>query len=133
LTTLHSFDGTDGQEPYAGLVQGTVGTFYGTTVYGGARTCASPGCGTVFTLSVGLGPFVKTNPAAGKVGATIGILGTDLTGATGVNFNGTATAFRVVSSSFIDAKVPSGATTGTVQVQLPGGPLSSNVSFIVLH
>jgi len=56
-----------------------------------------------------------------------------LTGATGVNFNGTATAFRVVSSSFIDAKVPSGATTGTVQVQLPGGPLSSNVSFIVLH
>ena len=54
--------------------------------------------GTIFSLSVGFGPFVKTNPEAGKVGATVGILGTDLTGATGVKFNGTETAFRVVSS-----------------------------------
>jgi hypothetical protein len=69
---------------------------------------------------------------AGNVGSTVGILGTNLTGATGVKFNSTETAFRVVSSSFIEAKVPSGATTGTVQMQLPSGLLSSNVPFIVL-
>ena len=76
---------------------------------------------------------METNPAAGKVGSNVGILGTDLTGATGVTFNGTETAFRVVSSSFIEAKVPSGATSGKGTVQLPTGPLSSNVPFIVLR
>ena len=110
------------------LTQDTSGNFYGTAELGGAN-----GDGTAFSLSVGLGPFVETNPAAGKVGTTVGILGTDLTGATGVKFNGTATVFRLVSSTFIEAKVPSGATTGKVTVQLPGGTLSSNVPFIVLH
>ena len=76
---------------------------------------------------------MKTNPEAGKVGATVGILGTDLTGATGVKFNGTETAFRVVSSSFLEAKVPSGVTTGTIQVQTPLGTLNSNVPFIVVR
>jgi len=141
LTTLYSFCGAsgcpDGADP-VGLMQDTNGTFYGITLAGGANNSPScdvyyvAGCGTVFSLSMGLGPSVKTNPVAGKVGATVGILGTDLTGATSVKFNGTATAFRVVSSSFIEAKVPSGATTGTVQVQLPSGTLSSNVPFIVL-
>jgi uncharacterized repeat protein (TIGR03803 family) len=131
LTTLYSFcsqtNCADGIAANA-LVQDTNGIFYGTTQTGGN----SDNAGTVFSLSVGLGPFVKTNPAAGKVGATVGILGTDLTGATGVKFNGTGTAFRVVSSSFIEAKVPSGATSGTVQVKLPSGTLSSNMPFFVL-
>jgi len=126
LTTLHSFDGTDGNQPYAGLLQDTNGIFYGTTYEGGATDN-----GTVFALSMDLGPFVKTNPVAGKAGETVGILGTNLTGATSVTFNGTQTAFRVVSKTFIEAKVPSGATSGTVQVQLPSAMLSSNVPFIV--
>ena len=133
LTTLHNFAGTDGSEPTE-MLQDTDGSFYGMTFSGGdSSNCGNYGCGTVFSLSMGLGPFVKTNPAAGKVGATVGILGTNLTGATGVKFNGTATAFRVVSSTFIEAKVPSGATTGKVTVQLPCGTLSSNVPFIVLR
>ena len=88
--------------------------------------------GTVFSLSVGLGPFVETQPTYGKVGAVVKILGTDLTGATSVSFNGTAAAFTVVSTSEITTTVPAGATSGTVQVVTPSGTLSSNVPFRVL-
>ncbi|HUI83547.1 MAG TPA: choice-of-anchor tandem repeat GloVer-containing protein [Candidatus Binatia bacterium] len=45
LTTLHSFNGTDGVGPTAGLLQATNGFFYGTTSAGGAG-----GYGTVFSL-----------------------------------------------------------------------------------
>jgi hypothetical protein len=36
--------------------------------------------GTVYRLSVGLGPFVETNPTSGKVGTAVTILGNNLTG-----------------------------------------------------
>ena len=56
LTTLVSFDGTNGDSPYASLVQGVDGNFYGTTVYGGANNSGicdnfvNEGCGTVFKI-----------------------------------------------------------------------------------
>jgi len=131
LTTIHSFCSqpacADGQYPAAGLAQDTNGNLYGTTADGGAN-----GDGTVFSLSVGLGPFVETQPTATKVGATVNILGTNLTGATSVNFNGKAATFTVMSSSEITTTVPAGATTGEVQVVTPSGMLLSNVSFRVL-
>jgi uncharacterized repeat protein (TIGR03803 family) len=130
LTTLYSFCShgcTDGRHPYAGLVQDTNGDFYGTTHEG-----ASNNGGTVFRLSVGLGPFVKPRPPFGKVGAAVKILGTDLTGATSVSFNGTVAVFEVVSSSEITTTVPAGASSGEVQVVTPSGTLSSNASFSVV-
>jgi uncharacterized repeat protein (TIGR03803 family) len=54
LIWLHSFDGTDGANPTAGLVLGTDGNFYGTTSGGGNYTaCAVVGCGTVFKITAG--------------------------------------------------------------------------------
>lgn len=54
LTTLHSFNGTDGGQPIGGLVQGTDGNFYGTTEEGGDPVCPdSLGCGTVFKITAG--------------------------------------------------------------------------------
>jgi hypothetical protein len=72
-------------------------------------------------------------PKSGKVGAGIQILGTNLNGATRVAFNGAGATFHVNSSgSAISTSVPSGATTGTVQVTLASGAiLSSNVEFQV--
>ena len=130
FTTLQNFDSTDGSYPYAGLIQATNGKFYGATFAGGTSTACSYGCGTVFSLSVGLGPFVETLPNSGEVGAAIRILGTDLTGATSVSFNGTAAKFKVVSNSEIETNVPSGATTGTVEVTTKN-TLKSNVVFRV--
>ena len=126
LTVLHSFSGPDGSNPQGGLVQGTDGNLYGATTGGGASFG-----GAVFSLSMGLGPFVKTLPASGKVGSAVRILGTNLSGATGVGFNGTAAAFTVLSPTEISTNVPAGATTGSVRVIAPGGDLSSNVLFRV--
>jgi uncharacterized repeat protein (TIGR03803 family) len=45
LTTLHSLSGLDGETPYAGLMQASDGSFYGTTVDGGTY-----GYGTIFRM-----------------------------------------------------------------------------------
>jgi len=46
VTTLYSFSSSDGTYPWAGLVQGTDGNFYGTTYLGGANNY-----GTVFKIT----------------------------------------------------------------------------------
>lgn len=138
LTTLYNFctqtNCADGSTPYGALLQGTDGDFYGTTPQGGqVNQQCNTGCGTIFRLSMGLAPFVKSLPTAAKVGKRVGILGTDLTGATRVTFNGTAASFKVVSASLIKTTVPAGATTGPIQVTLPNGVLQSNVPFVVVQ
>jgi len=135
--TLYSFCSesacTDGEVPYAPLIQDTNGMIYGTTGAGGTGASCGVGCGTVFSLNVGLPPFVKTEPTSGRVGVKIDILGTNLTGSASVTFNGTAATFTVVSPSLITATVPAGATTGAVKVLTPGGTLKSNVPFRVIQ
>jgi uncharacterized repeat protein (TIGR03803 family) len=131
LTTLHNFTNTDGSGPFEALLQGTDGNFYGQTSFGGDLQDCKFGCGTIFKLSVGLGPFVTSQTYSGKVGAKVTILGTNLTGATGVKFHRTAAQFSVVSPSEITATVPTGATTGRIQVTTPGGVLTSNTPFYV--
>jgi|SRR5580704_4977384 uncharacterized repeat protein (TIGR03803 family) len=132
LTTLYSFCSqpgcADGSTSYGGIIQGTDGDFYGTTSVGGVNPSSY---GTVFSLSVGLRPFVETLPSSGKVGAKVTILGSNLTGATGVSFNGRVATFTVVSESEITTTVPTGATTGTVEVTTPRGTLKSNTKFRV--
>jgi uncharacterized repeat protein (TIGR03803 family) len=129
-TTLYDFcarrDCPDGVHPLATLVQDTNGT-----LYGAASSDGVSGHGTIFSFAVGLGPFVETQPTSGTVGAAVKILGTSLTGATSVTFNGTAATFTVASGSEITTTVPTGATTGKVKVVTPGGTLSSNVPFRV--
>jgi uncharacterized repeat protein (TIGR03803 family) len=127
LTTLHTFDITDGVYPFGGLTQATNGQLYGTTYQDGGACC-----GTVFSLDMGMSPFVKTVPTSGKVGARVDILGTNLTNATSMTFNGTpAESFTVTRRSEITTTVPAGATSGTVRVVTPSGTLVSNVPFRV--
>jgi hypothetical protein len=55
---VHSFgEGTDGSDPYAGLIFDTLGNLYGTTYHGGTGLCTENsggpviGCGAVFEIA----------------------------------------------------------------------------------
>jgi hypothetical protein len=125
---LHSFQGTDGAQPYGPVTQATGGKIYGTATNGTGGASQ----GTIFGVLTGLGPFVGFDGNAGKIGQTIGILGQGFTGTSNVAFNGTSATFAVKSNTFITAVVPVGATSGFVQVTTPTGTLTSNVRFRVL-
>lgn len=131
---LYEFDGTTGSYPEVTLVQHTNGILYGDTQQGGignVNPCSSGVCGVFYSLFAGLKPFVSLVSTSGKVGKTVEILGQGFKGTTGVSFNGTPATFKVVSSTYLTAKVPSGATTGFVTVTTPSGKLTSNRKFRV--
>jgi len=115
LTTLYSFCSqsgcTDGLEPYAGLVQGTDGNFYGTTLAGGAS-----GAGTVFKMTPG-GTLTTLYSFCSQNGCTDGIepYGGLVQGTDG-NFYGT-TAFGGANAE------------GTVFKLTPSGTLTTLYSF----
>jgi uncharacterized repeat protein (TIGR03803 family) len=50
-SVVHSFMGSDGAQPNAGLVFDQAGSLYGTTTSGGNCNVDSSGCGTVFKLT----------------------------------------------------------------------------------
>ncbi len=105
LTTLHSFDLTDGSYSAGALVQGSDGNFYGTTEYGGANSCTGvyPGCGTIFKITP-TGTFTSihsfngadgSQPMAGLVAGTDGnFYGTTSEG--GAHIGGTV--FKITST-----------------------------------
>jgi len=111
LTTLHSFDLSDGAGRNRGLIQATDGNFYGTTYYGGTNNSNCnynyQSCGTVFrmtptgTLTV-LYRFDYTdgaNPAAPLIQAMDGnFYGTTSGGGNCTNFGGgCGTIFKITS------------------------------------
>jgi len=105
LTTLHSFQSTDGAYPDAGLVQGTDGSFYGTTLQGGTFGGVN-NSGTVFkitpsgTLTTLYGFCFQPNcadgnyPLAGLVQAADG----SFYGTTSVGTYSQGTVFKVTPS-----------------------------------
>jgi uncharacterized repeat protein (TIGR03803 family) len=112
-------------EPVRAPVQHTSGKFYGTTLSGGTN-----GMGSIYSLDMGLGPFVALVRYQGKPGSRAQILGQGFTGTTGVTFNGiAATSFSVVTDTYMTAVVPANATTGPLVVTTPTGPLTSNKVF----
>jgi len=131
-TVLHEFDDTTGS-PGQGLFQATNGILYGGVGGGDENSCGEfYSCGTMYSLDVGLGPFVAFVRDSGKVDEVIQILGQGFTGTTGVSLSGISAQFQVVSDTFLKAKVPAGATTGFVTVTTPSVTLSSNKPFRVL-
>jgi uncharacterized repeat protein (TIGR03803 family) len=125
FTLLHTFTGTttDGSTPFGGLIQGTDGNFYGTTLQGGAS-----GNGTIYKITSSgvfslLYSFVGgstdgSNPESGLVQGTDG------------NFYGTAFIGGVKNLGEVYTITPSGDYTvlhffagGTTDGRLPYGGL----------
>jgi subtilisin-like proprotein convertase family protein len=73
------------------------------------------------------------SPIVGNVGTNVIINGSDLTGITGVSFNGVpASSFLPISSTQISAVVPAGATTGLITLTKGGcSPAVSVTNFTV--
>jgi photosystem II stability/assembly factor-like uncharacterized protein len=104
-----------------------------------ALTCTAVGTTTTDVVILGLseGATVPTitafTPRHRGVGATVTITGTGLSGATAVDFNGTAAAIVSDSSGTIVCTVPRRATSGPISVTTPGGTVVSASRFIVRH
>lgn len=127
VTPLHQFDGATGGEPFAALYQHTNGKLYGDTHVGGTNDA-----GVFFSEDAGLRPFVTYLNVYGKPGAVVEILGQGFTSSSKVSFNGTqASSVTVVSSTYLRATVPQGATTGWITVTTSNGTLKSNKVFVV--
>jgi uncharacterized repeat protein (TIGR03803 family) len=142
LTTLHSFTGSDGAEPYAGLIQGTDGNLYGTTRVGGTN-----GYGTIFKIDTNgtalttLHSFVTSAyPFASLMQGADGYLyGTTAGGGSGDNgtifkINTNGSIFTTLHRfTFTDGALPSAelvqAADGNLYGNAAGGPTLGGVVF----
>jgi len=112
LTTLVSFGGTNGANPYAGMLRGKDGNFYGTTAAGGTN-----GYGTIFqmtpagTLTV-LASFDRTNGANPTAGLAQGVDGNFY----GTTYSGGAmgygTVFKMTTNGMLTSLVSFAGTNG---------------------
>ena len=138
LTTLYSFSGgSDGNGPFAGLVQASDGNFYGTTLFGGANNN-----GEVFSLNgVYTVPTLSSlSPASSDAGGpafTLTVKGAAFQPFSTVNWNGSPLATTYVSASELKAAVPASliATPGKVTVTVvtgAGGGTSAKKTFTAL-
>ena len=100
LTTLHSFNNSDGVHPMAGLIQGTDGNLYGTTLQSYVVNGRYGGFGTVFKITLG-GTLTTLHSFGGGDGGAYPF--TRLVQATDGNFYGIAfgggwgTIFKIAS------------------------------------
>jgi uncharacterized repeat protein (TIGR03803 family) len=115
---------TDGFSPQTPMLQHTNGKFYG------LMRGNSLGGGAVYSLNVGLAPFVNLMTTTGAVGSSIQILGQGFIGTSAVNVGGTKASFVVVTDTYITATVPAG-TSGFVTVTTTAGTLTSSRKFFV--
>ncbi|MFZ0828694.1 MAG: choice-of-anchor tandem repeat GloVer-containing protein [Verrucomicrobiia bacterium] len=116
LSTLVSFNTTNGAVPQAVLVQGTDGNYYGTTFYGGSQ-----GAGTIFKMTSGgalttLFSFSNTNGANPNAGLVQGLDG-NFYGTTQLgDSNNDGTIFQITPAGLLTSLVSFGGTNGAYPV-----------------
>jgi uncharacterized repeat protein (TIGR03803 family) len=136
LTTLISFNGANGSEPFAGLMQGSDGNFYGTTMLGGADNF-----GTVFSITPAgalttLASFNGANgsfPFGGLVQGTDGSFYGTASYSSPTGGYGPGTAFKLTPAGVLTPLVafggPHGANPAAALVLGPGGALYGTTEY----
>jgi len=123
ITTLASFNGTNGSTPSAGVTINANGNLFGTTYYGGAGG-GPVGDGAVWELTKGssaittLASFIGTNGANPDAGVTIDANGNLLGTTQGGGANNAGTVWEIQMSSVPE---PSSIVTGLIGMALAGG------------
>ena len=105
FTTLFKFDGTDGGQPQATLVQATNGALYGTTSAGGASNV-----GTVFKITPG-GRLTTLHSFCSQTNCTDGVAPNGLVQATAGDLYGTTSRGGVNGYGTVFKITPSGTLT----------------------
>jgi len=132
FTSLHSFDGGDGELPFSGLVQATDGDFYGTTYAGGAfnggtvfRMTPSGSLTTLYNFCAQSGCTDGQYPNGTLVQDTDGNLyGTTLAGGTDcVPPNACGTVFKITLSGVQTTLYDFCAQTNCTDGSIPNGGL----------
>jgi hypothetical protein len=99
----------------------------------GPITVTTPDGTATSTAAFGIAPVISGfTPTSGKVGASVAITGSGLSGTSSVKFNGAAATFTVTSNTAITATVPSAASTGKIAVTVSGTITKSTTSFSVI-
>jgi len=89
-------------------------------------------CALIPARSAGTPPIITSfTPPSGGVGQKVTLHGGIFSTATGVQFNGLAASYTVISASYITAIVPGGATSGSITVTTSGGTARSATNFTV--
>jgi uncharacterized repeat protein (TIGR03803 family) len=115
FTVLHSFSGTDGWSPYGGLIQGTDGSFYGTTTQGGTNNG-----GTIFRIT-SAGEFATLYDFCSQANCADGEGPEDaLLQASDGNFYGTTASGGAICGFF---------SSGTIFKFTPNGKLTTLTDF----
>jgi uncharacterized repeat protein (TIGR03803 family) len=126
FTVLHNFDTATGDTPLSTPLLHTNGTIYGMTSHGGTH----PSYGVFYGMNVSLKPFVAPVVLhSAKANATVELLGQGFNTATGVLFGTGAGTLTISSDTFATAKITTGATTGLITVNEPGGNLTTLQTF----
>jgi hypothetical protein len=84
-----------------------------------------------FTVAAAAPTIEGFSPASGAPGTPVAIAGRNFAGTTSVKFNGAAASFTLSSEGQLYAKVPAGATTGTISVTTANGTAASAATFTV--
>jgi len=115
-----------------GRLVGVVDSLNGSAVYNYDAVGNVISIQRLSSSQVGVVSFTPTN---GLVGTTVTINGTNFSGTAsqnGVSFNGTAATITTASATQLVVTVPSGATSGPIQVTAPGGSATSSGDFTVV-